>query len=155
MEFVTGALGTLLPKLGELLNDEYNLQKGAKKDIQFLTKELESSHAVLRSVGEVPPEQLKEEVRIWARDVREVSYDMEDIVDTFLVRVEGPEPPSKRSTKRFIKEMIRKVTKAPTTHHIAQDIKDIKERVKEVAERRERSANTYIYIRRDFLVNFP
>jgi disease resistance protein RPM1 len=31
------------------------------------------------------------------------------------------------------------VTKAKTRHEIGQDIKDIKERVKEVAERRDRS----------------
>ncbi|CAO2149086.1 unnamed protein product [Urochloa humidicola] len=138
MEFATGALGTLLPKLGRLLKDEYNLQKGAKKDMEFLSRELESMHAALRSVGEVPPEDLSELVRIWAREVREVSYDMEDIVDTFVVRVQGPQPPSKRSTQRFIKNMIKRITKATSRHEIGNEIKDIKERVKEVAERREK-----------------
>ena len=139
MEFATGALGTLLPKLGQLLQDEYNLQKGVKKDIEFVTRELESMRAALRDVGEVPQEQLKEAVKIWARDVRELSYDMEDIVDTFLVRVQGSEAPSKRSIKRFIKKMTTIVGKAKTRHGIGQEIKDIKERVKDVAERRDRS----------------
>ena len=142
MEVATGALGTLIPKLGQLLQDEYNLQQGLKKDIKFLSRELESMYAALRSVGEVPREELKEQVKIWARDVRELSYDMEDIVDTFLVRVKGPEPPSKRSAKRFLKKMMGIVTKAKTRHEIGQEIKDIKERVKEVAERRDRSRNT-------------
>ena len=139
MDFATGPLGTLLSKLGQLLQDEYNLQKGVKKDIEFITKELESMRAALRDVGEVPQEQLKEVVKIWARDVRELSYDMEDIVDTFLVRVQGSEPPSKRSIKRFIKKMATIVGKAKTLHEIGQAIKDIKERVKDVAERRDRS----------------
>lgn len=141
MEFATGALGTLLPKLGQLLLDEYNLHKGTKKNIEFLSRELESMRAALCSVGEVPPEDLKEQVRIWARDVRELSYDLEDILDTFLVRVQGPEPPSKNSAKRFIKKMMRIVTKATTRHKIGQEIMDIKERVKEVAERRDRSGS--------------
>ena len=64
---------------------------------------------------------------------------MEDIVDTFLVRVQGSEPPSKRSIKRFIKKMATIVGKAKTLHEIGQAIKDIKERVKDVAERRDRS----------------
>jgi disease resistance protein RPM1 len=118
MEFATGALGLLLPKLGQLLRDEYNL---------------------LRDVGEVPPEQLSEVVKVWARDAREVSYDMEDIVDTFLVRVQGTDSPiSKKSRKMFVKEMMGFVTKTKIRHDIGRDIKDIKERVKEIAARRDR-----------------
>jgi disease resistance protein RPM1 len=140
MEFATGALGTLLPKLGQLLRDEYYLHKDAKKNIEFLTSELESIRAALRDVGEFPPEQLSEVVKVWARDAREVSYDMEDIVDTFLVRVQDPAKklPSKRSAKKFIKKMVGFVTKAKARHDIGQEIKDIKERVKEIAERRDR-----------------
>ncbi|CAO2150291.1 unnamed protein product [Urochloa humidicola] len=138
MEFATGALGTLLPKLGQLLQDEYNLHKGVKKNIQFLTRELESTQAALHSVGEVPPEQLSELVKIWARDARELSYDMEDMVDTFLVRVKDPDPPSKKSSKKLIKKMKDFLTKAKTQHEIGQEISDIKERVKEVAQRRDR-----------------
>ena len=33
MELVLGALPSLIPKLGELLADEYKLQKGAKREI--------------------------------------------------------------------------------------------------------------------------
>jgi disease resistance protein RPM1 len=138
MEFATGALGTLLPKLAQLLKDEYNLQKGAKKNVEFLTRELESVQAALRNVGEVPREQLNEQVKIWARDARELSYDMEDIVDTFLVRVQGPEAPSKRSAKRFVKKMKHIFTKVTARREIGQEIKDIKERVEEVARRRDR-----------------
>ena len=105
---------------------------------EFLSKELESIRAALWNVGEVPVEQHNKLVRIWARDVRELSYDKEDIVDTFMVRVQGPDTPSKKSAKRFIKKLVSIVTKATTRHEIAQEIKDIKERVREVAERRDR-----------------
>lgn len=133
MEVATGALGTLIPKLGQLLQDEYNLQKGVK-DIEFLSRVLESMRVALRSVGEVPREELKEQVKIWVCNVRELSYDMEDNVDTFLVRIQGPEAPRKRSARRFMKKMM-----ATSRHEIGQEIKDVRERVKEVAERRDRS----------------
>ncbi|CAM0147227.1 unnamed protein product [Urochloa decumbens] len=132
MEFATVGLGTLLPKLAKLLQDEYNLQKGAREGIEFLYKELERTQAVLREVGEVPLEQLSELVRLWAHDVREVSYDMEDIVDTFTVRVQGAGPPSKRSVKRFIKKMSSIVNEVKTRREVTKEINDIKKRVMEV-----------------------
>lgn len=142
MDFATGALGPLLLKLGHLLQDEYNLQVGVKKDIEFVTRELESMHAALRDVGEVPQEQLSNIVKIWAQDVRELSYEMEDIVDTFLVCVQGSKRPSRRSAKRFIKKMTSSITEFTTRREIGQEIKNIKERVKEMAERRDRSGNS-------------
>ncbi|AQK84535.1 hypothetical protein ZEAMMB73_Zm00001d037650 [Zea mays] len=100
MEFATGALGALLPKLSMLLHGEYNLEKGVRGDIQRVMSKLERVHAALRHVGEVPVplEQIIRPgiVNMWARDVGELSYDMEDFVDTFLVRVQGPERTSKR-----------------------------------------------------------
>ncbi|CAM0145600.1 unnamed protein product [Urochloa decumbens] len=84
-DLVTGATGSLISRLGELLKEEYNLQNGVKEQVETLSRELESAHAALRKVGEVPADELDEHVRIWAREVREASYDMEDVLDAFLV----------------------------------------------------------------------
>jgi len=88
-DLVTGATGSLISKLGELLKEEYNLQNGVKEQVESLSRELESAHAALHKVGEVPPDQLDEQARIWAREVREASYDMEDVLDAFLVGLAG------------------------------------------------------------------
>jgi len=90
MDLVTGALGKLPSKLLELLKDEYKLQTGVKDQIRRLNPELKSMHAALRKVAMVPPDQLDKPVLQWACDIREASYDLEDIIDTFLVRVHGP-----------------------------------------------------------------
>jgi disease resistance protein RPM1 len=135
MDFATA----LLPKLAQLLQDEYNLHKGARKGVQFLSGELEAMHAALRRIGEVPREELDELHRIWARDVKELSYDMEDIVDTFMVEIQSsPDPPSKRSAKKIFNKMVRKVTKAMARREVAQEINDIRQRIRELAERRDR-----------------
>ncbi|XP_039839317.1 disease resistance protein PIK6-NP-like isoform X2 [Panicum virgatum] len=140
MDLATEALGNLLPKLVQLLQDEYNLQTGAKKDIQFLSSELETIRIALREVGEVPREQLGDLQRVWTRDVREMSYDMEDIVDAFMVRVQGPDPHSKSSAGQIfnLKYMIQKFTKFMARREVAQKIRDIKERAREITERRDR-----------------
>nr|ACZ65489.1 MLA18-1 [Hordeum vulgare subsp. vulgare]AYN64248.1 RGH1 [Hordeum vulgare subsp. spontaneum] len=141
MEVVTGAMGSLLPKLGELLMDEYNLHKRVKKDVEFLRKELESMHAALIKVGEVPRDKVDRQVKLWADEVRELSYDMEDVVDKFLVRVEGIQQPHD-NTGRF-KELKNKMVglfkKGKNHHRIADAIKEIKEHLQEVSARRDRN----------------
>lgn len=78
MDLVTGAMGSLLPKLAELLNEEYKLHKGVRKKVSSLSRELDSVHVTLRKVAQVLPEQVDEQVRNWACEVREVSYEMEE-----------------------------------------------------------------------------
>ncbi|CAN6382144.1 unnamed protein product [Urochloa humidicola] len=138
MDLVTGAIGSIGPKLLELLKDEYNLQKGVKKQVKFLSDELESVHAALRKVGEVPWDQLDEQVKIWARQVREASYNMEDVLDTFLVRVEDHGPARKGRLKRALKKMGGLFSKGKACHDIAGAIEDIKNQLQQVAERRAR-----------------
>jgi hypothetical protein len=128
---------SLLSKLGELVKEEYELQKGVKDDVEFLRSELTSIHAALRVVAEVPWDQLEEQVRIWADDVRDLSYAMENALDTFLVRVEDPPKPEKVNwLKKKIGDMSNLLDKGKLRHEIGKKIRDIKEKVKEVADRR-------------------
>jgi hypothetical protein len=138
MDLATGAMGSLLPKLAELLNEEYKLHKGVKEGIRSLEKEMKSMHAALCVVGEVPCDQLDELVKLWAGEVRELSFDMEDVVDKFLVRVDdGTEPGSIKSNKlkRLTEKMAGLFTKGKARHEIANAIKKINKQVQEVANR--------------------
>ncbi|KAF6992975.1 hypothetical protein CFC21_009925 [Triticum aestivum] len=143
MEVVTGAMGSLLPKLGQLLMDEYNLHKRVKKDVRFLSMELESMHAALIKVGEVPRDQLDMQVKLWAEEVRELSYNMEDVVDKFLVRVDGDGIQQTHDNSGRFKELKNKMIglfkKGKNHHRIADAVKEIKEQLQEVAARRDRN----------------
>ncbi|XP_066383362.1 disease resistance protein RGA5-like [Miscanthus floridulus] len=136
MSVVTGALGSLAPKLLQLLHDEYKLQKGVRKQVQWLHSELESIYAFLGEVAEVPWDRLNGQVKVWAREVREASYDMEDVLDTFLVRVEGGEPTDPSRLKRAMKKMGKVFSKAKARRGIAGAIEDIKKNLEELAKRR-------------------
>jgi hypothetical protein len=66
-EIVTGAMGTLLPKLTNLIKEEYNLQKKVRGEIMFL-------EAALIKVSEAPIDQPPNiQVKLWMREVRELS----------------------------------------------------------------------------------
>ena len=57
MQAVTGAMGSLIPKLWDLAHAEYKLQTGMKEQIESLALDLESAYAALRKVASVPPDQ--------------------------------------------------------------------------------------------------
>ncbi|KAM3406069.1 hypothetical protein ACQJBY_000237 [Aegilops geniculata] len=143
MNIVTGALGSLIPKLGELLVEEYKLHKRIKKDVEFLRKELESMHAALIKVGEVPRDQLDRQVKLWADEVRDLSYNMEDVVDKFLVRVNGDDIQQPHDNSGRFKELKNKMIglfkKGMNHHRIADAVKEIKEQLQEVSARRDRN----------------
>uniref|UniRef100_A0ACD5WT67 Uncharacterized protein n=1 Tax=Avena sativa TaxID=4498 RepID=A0ACD5WT67_AVESA len=134
MEVVTGAIGSLLPKLGNLLKEEYNLQKRIKGEIMFLKAELESMETALVKISEVPIDQPPDtQVKLWARDVRDLSYELEDSIDKFMVRIHEPQ-----SFMGFIDRCLSLLTKPKIRHKIGAEVKDIKRRIHEVSERRDR-----------------
>ncbi|KAK1629312.1 hypothetical protein QYE76_003627 [Lolium multiflorum] len=132
MDLERGAMGALLPKLVELLKEEYKLEAGMRKDVVFLESEMRSMDAALRKVARVRRDQLDEQVKIWANDVKELSYEMEDVVDGFLIRAEGSAPdPDVDSFRGFVRKVLNLFKKRKTDHHIADAINDIKDQVHE------------------------
>ena len=138
MAVVLGAMGKLAPKLLQLLQSEYELQKNVKRKVEFVTRELESIEAALHKVAAVPWDQLDEQVKVWARQVRDASYDMEDVLDTFLVRVEGGEPVNRSRLKRALKKMGGLFGKFKARRDITGAIDGIEKQLQEVADRRAR-----------------
>uniref|UniRef100_A0A0D9WG11 Rx N-terminal domain-containing protein n=1 Tax=Leersia perrieri TaxID=77586 RepID=A0A0D9WG11_9ORYZ len=138
MELAMGAMASLGPKLAELLKEEYVVQKGLKPEIESLSRELVMIHAVLAKVSRVPPEELDEVDKIWASQVRELSYDMEDAVDAFMVRVVGRKSVDPNFFKRISGKITSVMKKAKDRHQISGTIKEIKSISQELAELRAR-----------------
>lgn len=90
-------------------------------------------------VAEVPPNELDDEVKLWVRDIRELSYNAEDILDTFLVRLKSnDEDPGPNKLTRAAKKIGKLFNKSKARHKIAGMIDAINEKAKEVAERHRR-----------------
>ena len=135
-DLVMGAMPSLLPKLLQLLNGEYGLQADVKDRVRSLTAELQHSQAALRKVSQVPWDQLDEQVKLWAREVRESSYDMEDVLDTFLVHVQGPDSAEKKgSLKRLREKMANLFKKSKARREVSIGVQNIMSHLDEVTER--------------------
>ncbi|CAL4979420.1 unnamed protein product [Urochloa decumbens] len=138
MEIVSGALPSLLPKLAELLAGEYNMQKEVKGGIIFLQAELESMQCALEKISKTPADKLDDQDKIWTRNVREMSYDIEDTIDTYMVQCKGRKPPEQHSFKEAIDRVLKWFRQPKIRRKIAKEIREIKSRVEEVAQRRDR-----------------
>uniref|UniRef100_A0A0D9WX38 AAA+ ATPase domain-containing protein n=1 Tax=Leersia perrieri TaxID=77586 RepID=A0A0D9WX38_9ORYZ len=140
MEIVTGAMNSL----ASLLVDEYQLQEEAKHHIVFLVDELDSMQAALVMISEVPFSQLNEQVKAWARDVRELSYDIEDSVDAFMVQAQATRESNQQPDpdggliKGFMDRIRSFWNVAMSRCQIAANIRRIKKDVEDVSERRKR-----------------
>ncbi|KAL6607874.1 hypothetical protein ACP70R_040937 [Stipagrostis hirtigluma subsp. patula] len=140
MELAMSAIGIVLPRLAQLLTDEYQLQGRVKKDIQSLERELAAIHVALEEVAKVPWDELKPGIKLWASNARELSYNIDDALDRFFVRTAGHdhEPAGKGLLKKLARKTRRLINKGKARHEIAGAISDIRELAKEVAELRER-----------------
>ncbi|KAJ1255375.1 hypothetical protein BS78_K251200 [Paspalum vaginatum] len=135
-DIVMGAVNSLVAKLGELLKEEYNLQTDVKERIRRLTMELEGAKGALHMVAEVPRDQLDCQVKLWAREVRESSYDMEDVLDTYLVHVQSHDSAIQKSWLEHLGETIGNLfKKSKARHEISVGVKDIITHLDEVMER--------------------
>ena len=144
MGVVTGAMSSLLSKLGDLLTDEYNLQKGVRGEIMFLKAEFERMQAALLMVSEAPMDQQPSIlIKLWARDVRELSYDIEDRVDIFMVSIDRA-PKELHGLRGFIDRSMDLLTKPKIHHKLGTEIKDLQRSIKEVSERLERYMVTQV-----------
>jgi hypothetical protein len=77
-----GALGPVLKKLSSLLRAEYKLHEGTRRDIESMKSDLEPIHDLLGKLwgrSDLDDEVCKE----WMAEARELSYDMEDGIDSF------------------------------------------------------------------------
>lgn len=119
-------MGTLLSKLDKLLVAEYSLQKAEKGKIRFLKGVLEIMQDALKEISNIPADQLPDLDKMWTRNVRELSYDIEDIIDAFMVGYyyEGVKPTENKGFKMAIDRSLDLLMQQKIRRNIASDIKD-------------------------------
>ncbi|KAK3159836.1 hypothetical protein QOZ80_1BG0051660 [Eleusine coracana subsp. coracana] len=144
MKLAAAAMTPLIEKLGNVLASELTLEKSVQKDIASLERELKvMTGPELREVAEVPQDRLDEGTKLWASDVRELSYDMADAIDAFTLHVprRGDQAAGLRSRLRgFLDKTTWLFTKGKELHQIAGAVRGAKDLAKELCEIHQRYA---------------
>lgn len=140
---LSGIVDALPGKLGELLEQEYALLAGVRGDVVFLQSELTSMRAAIRhceSLDHPDPQTVT-----WIGRVRELAYDIEDWVDLFGIRVDGyggdaAAAPASTASRLFgwLRRGAKKLATMPDRHVIGNELKEMKDRVVQLSQQRNR-----------------
>ncbi|CAN6222195.1 unnamed protein product, partial [Urochloa humidicola] len=132
----TGAMNSVLAKLGELLHDKYKLAKGVRKDIEFLRSELSVMNELLYVLEDV--EELDALNKGWRDRVRDLAYDIEDCIDLSTARLNRAGGDASKGRFFGSKQLARKLKKFRVSIQVAHQIQELKARVVEESERQNR-----------------
>jgi disease resistance protein RPM1 len=139
MDLVVGAsndaVKSLVNKLGSLLAQEYTLIRGVRDDIQYITDELASMQAFLNRLKRAQSSHNEQRLD-WMKQVREVSYDIEDCVDDVDHRISSE--PRGSGMVMYVRKKWYLLTTLYARHCIATEISNLKTRAQHVSERRMR-----------------
>ena len=101
----TGAMNSLLGKLATLMGEEFAKLKNLRKEVKFIRDELGSMKDTLEVLGDV--DKLDPQTKSWRDTLREMSYDIEDIIDDFMHHIgkksESQEHGFAKKTVRLLK----------------------------------------------------
>ncbi|KAF8378837.1 hypothetical protein HHK36_030186 [Tetracentron sinense] len=76
-----------LQKLIDLVAQEADFLVGVEEQLQLLRIDLQWIHSFLKDADGRSKE--NERVKLWVSQVRDVTYDAEDVIDTFLIKIES------------------------------------------------------------------
>ncbi|CAD6269114.1 unnamed protein product [Miscanthus lutarioriparius] len=120
---LTGVMNPLLNKLTTMVGMEFKLLQGVGSQVTFLKEELSSMNALLVKLASME-EEVDAQTKEWMGMVRELTYDIEDCIDQFMLHC-GDKDKSKISLVR-------------ERHKIANLVQQLKARAMEASQRHER-----------------
>ncbi|KAJ3678710.1 hypothetical protein LUZ60_002513 [Juncus effusus] len=128
-------VSSLLFKLADAVFKEAVLLYGVKDKVEYVERELRWIQSFLKDADS--KRKGNNSVQNWVKDVREVSFMIEDAIDTFLIKVESlslKEPGILNTLKRVCK----KPKKLVAMHNLDSEINKIQARLKEITESKDR-----------------
>ncbi|KAL7209224.1 hypothetical protein ACSBR1_030873 [Camellia fascicularis] len=123
------AVISVIQYLGPLLASEVELLRGVRKEMVNIKAELERIHSFLKD-AESRAETGDEGVKIWVKQVRQVAYWIQDVIDEHILLVVPKQPGLFGS----LHKVTQTITKLKPRHDMASQIQDIKTTIREIKE---------------------
>ncbi|GAU10335.1 hypothetical protein TSUD_129260 [Trifolium subterraneum] len=127
------AVSLVIDQLIPLLRKETKLFRGIHKEFADIKDELESIQAFLKDADErAEGDNTGEGVKTWVKQVRDVAFRIEDIIDEYLIQV------VQQPRVSGCLALLHKLKTMTPRRQIAHEIQDIKSSVRGISERSER-----------------
>jgi hypothetical protein len=128
-----GAVDSLLGILSGAIKDEAQLLSGVQGDIQFIRDEMDSMNGFLLHLTKSGDDH-DDQQRAWMKQVRDIAYIAQDCIELYMRDLA---PPEKGIWARMRHVPVLLKTWWPR-HRLANRLRDLKVRVRDVGERRQR-----------------
>ncbi|KAH6820991.1 hypothetical protein C2S53_017034 [Perilla frutescens var. hirtella] len=130
----------LLQQLSVVLRDERELLGGLNKELQSINDDLVQMRAFLRVAD--GNEETNTGLKVWVGQLREISFDFEDVLDEYMLRFRRH-----RSTDELsgcFQKLCALIKNWKARHQIASEIKTIYYRLENVVKNQERYGEMYV-----------
>ncbi|XP_073142667.1 disease resistance protein RPM1-like isoform X2 [Henckelia pumila] len=127
------AASFLFNRLTLFLQQERELLGGIGDNALYIRDELGQMRAFLR-VAEEKEETDHPQLKEWVKQVREISYDTEDVLETYMLKLARLQYPDSYGYKRYIKNPYTAVKKLMVSHRIASEFQKINLRMENVTK---------------------
>ncbi|KAI3967753.1 hypothetical protein MKW92_053179 [Papaver armeniacum] len=134
---VDAVVSFAVEKLCDALIHETNFLLGVRDQVEELRDELRRMQCFLKD-ADAKQQQGDERVRNWVADIRNVAYDAEDVVDTFMLKI-GATPKSGGGFRSLIKRKALMVKNLVHLRRVGKEIQAIQAKLKAI------SASTVTY----------
>ncbi|CAM8935539.1 unnamed protein product [Rhodiola kirilowii] len=129
------AIAAAVSKLGQFLHEQASFLFDIRDKIERLKKELSWMQSFLEDAEKKLDDSSL--IREWVSDVRDLAYECEDVIDTFLVKLSGPETqPS--CTGSMSRCFVAYTAKLPSTYDLGCQIEKLMTKVNDISSRRQR-----------------
>ncbi|KAL9165874.1 hypothetical protein ABFS82_06G198400 [Erythranthe guttata] len=126
------AVSFTVEKLGSMLVHKVAFLQGVAKQVNWLKEELQRMQCFLKDAEE---KQAKNElIRNWVSDIRDVAQDAEDVIETFILKVDAP----KRRSRGLLETCACFPGHVYHLDMVGEEIESIQSRIKNISKACER-----------------